>query len=322
MSATGPGFDAELSSDGYAWWYLDATSDDGRFGLCLIAFLGSVFSPYYASARRRGTTAPLNHCAFNIVLRGGVKRWCMTERPSSRVRVTPEALRIGPSQLAWDGCEFNFELNERGAPLPLGVRGSVRVRPQLQPNVICPLDRDAHHAWIPLAPCARVDVRLEEPALHWQGDGYLDSNRGDRALEQDFQGWQWSRASSSRGTSVFYETQHRSEPPWPIALLFTANGARVIKTPPRVLLPRSGWGISRQARSEDPSATRIVATLVDAPFYARSLLTTRLQGEAAVTVHESLNLDRFRRPWIQWMLPFRMPRWRGRQRAEALRDNI
>ncbi len=35
------------------WWYVDALSDDGRHGLTLIAFIGSVFSPYYAWARRR-----------------------------------------------------------------------------------------------------------------------------------------------------------------------------------------------------------------------------------------------------------------------------
>jgi len=42
---------------GYAWWYVDALSADGRFGLSIIAFVGSVFSPYYALARRRGAAA-------------------------------------------------------------------------------------------------------------------------------------------------------------------------------------------------------------------------------------------------------------------------
>ena len=45
--------------DGYVWWYVDALSDDGRHGLTLIAFIGSVFSPYYALARRRGAGDPL-----------------------------------------------------------------------------------------------------------------------------------------------------------------------------------------------------------------------------------------------------------------------
>ena len=41
-------------TDGYVWWYVDALSDDGQHGLTLIAFIGSVFSPFYAWSRRRG----------------------------------------------------------------------------------------------------------------------------------------------------------------------------------------------------------------------------------------------------------------------------
>ena len=52
------------------WWYLDALSDDGRHGLTVIAFIGSVFSPYYALARRRGAGDPLDHCALNVALYG------------------------------------------------------------------------------------------------------------------------------------------------------------------------------------------------------------------------------------------------------------
>ena len=47
------GFDARVPSDGYRWWYLDAFSDDGKAALTIIVFIGSVFSPYYYSARRR-----------------------------------------------------------------------------------------------------------------------------------------------------------------------------------------------------------------------------------------------------------------------------
>src|SRR5579883_2096516 len=43
-------FDGPVPDGGYVWWYLDALSDDGVFGLTAIAFLGSVFSPYYAWA--------------------------------------------------------------------------------------------------------------------------------------------------------------------------------------------------------------------------------------------------------------------------------
>ena len=55
----GPRFDAPVRPGGYAWWYVDAFSDDGRFGLTLIAFVGSVFSPYYAWRGRRGAGTAL-----------------------------------------------------------------------------------------------------------------------------------------------------------------------------------------------------------------------------------------------------------------------
>jgi len=273
-----------------------------------------VFSPYYAAARRRGAAEPLDYCAFNIVLTGATRRWCMTERPRSRLRRGTHALHIGPSTLHWDGSGYRFELAERGCPLPQAVRGSVRVQPLLQPGLAYPLDRGGHHLWAPLAPRARIEVALQAPQLHWCGEAYFDSNRGDRALEQDFRGWQWSRASLPDGAAVFYETEHHSDAPWPLAVQFAENATRPMTLPAHVPLPRSGWGIARKARSDDSGATQLLRTLVDAPFYARSLLRTQLGGAAAVTVHESLDLQRFRSRWVQWMLPFRMPRYRGRQR--------
>jgi carotenoid 1,2-hydratase len=54
----GPRFDEDIPPGGYSWWYVDAISDDGQHGLTIIAFLGSVFSPYY---KRSGRGDPLNH---------------------------------------------------------------------------------------------------------------------------------------------------------------------------------------------------------------------------------------------------------------------
>ena len=42
-----PEFDWPVPPGGYCWWYVDATSDCGQFALTVIAFVGSVFSPYY-----------------------------------------------------------------------------------------------------------------------------------------------------------------------------------------------------------------------------------------------------------------------------------
>ena len=315
MPVAGPGFDAALNPGGYAWWYLDAISDDGAHGICIIAFLGSVFSPYYAAARRYRAGAPLDHCAFNIVLTGGMRRWCMTERPRECVQAEQTSLRIGASTLRWDGSGYQFDLAERGCPLPQAVRGTVRVQPQQLPGLAYALDRAGLHRWAPLAPRARIEVQLREPALSWCGDAYFDSNRGQRALEHDFSGWQWSRAAVPAGAAVFYEPRHRREPPWPLALQFDHGAVRELELPALLALPRSGWRISRQVRTHAAEHTRLLRTLVDAPFYARSLLHTRFGAATVLTVHESLDLDRFRRRWVQWLLPFRMPRYRGRQRA-------
>ena len=88
----GPRFDLAVAPGGYAWWYLDALSDDGQHGLTIIAFIGSVFSPYYAWARERtagGAAEALNHCAFNVALYGQASHgWAASfSRPGARSRL-------------------------------------------------------------------------------------------------------------------------------------------------------------------------------------------------------------------------------------------
>ena len=61
MEATAAGrpeFDAAVPRSGYRWWYVDGISDDGRNAVVVIAFVGSVFSPYYFRARSRGPADP------------------------------------------------------------------------------------------------------------------------------------------------------------------------------------------------------------------------------------------------------------------------
>src|SRR6056297_1090452 len=73
----GINFAEPVVDDGYLWWYVDAISDDGKQAITMIIFVGSVFSPYYAKARRKALTPAENHCAFNTILYGpaGKKRW-------------------------------------------------------------------------------------------------------------------------------------------------------------------------------------------------------------------------------------------------------
>ena len=72
-------------------------------------------------------------------------------------------------------------------------------------------------------------------------------------------------------------------------------------------LPGTKWLMERKTRA-DRGLASLVRTWEDAPFYVRSTLAARLFGEPVIAVQESLDLDRFSSPIVQFMLPYRMPR--------------
>ncbi len=296
-----------MPPQGYGWWYIDAMSDDRVHGLTIIAFIGSVFSPYYWWSGRRD---PLDHVALNVALYGPQGRWAMTERGRKSLVRTTDTLTIGPSAMRWDGDVLVVDFNEVGAPIPRGLRGSARIIPDSFATQAFPLDPAGRHIWQPVAPRARVEVTLAEPALSWSGTGYIDSNRGLEPLEAGFADWQWARAHLSADTAVFYEGVRRDGSEFALALRFDAHGnAEPITAPPSSMLPRTGWRVDRRAWADAGSEARVIRTWENSPFYARSTVATRLFGEDVLAVHESLSLERFRAPIVKAMLPFRMPRW-------------
>jgi carotenoid 1,2-hydratase len=303
-------FDAPVARGGYSWWYVDALSDDGRHGITLIALIGSVFSPYYAAMRRRrGGGDPLHHVSLNVAIYGEGKRWSMTERGRGALRREKSWLQIGPSSLEWDGDSLVIHIDEIAAPLPVRIRGVVRVHPTAMLEKSYQLDPAGRHHWAPLAPCARVEVALERPSLRWSGVGYLDSNRGDEPLEAAFRRWDWSRTALKRGAAVLYDVTGRDGPGPLLGLRFDpAGGVEPFEPPPRVTLPSTRWRVERGTNADPQSSARVIETLEDTPFYARSVLETNLLGETATAMHESLCLDRFNSRWVQTLLPFRMPR--------------
>ena len=306
----GPDFSRVVPPNGYAWWYVDALSDDGQNGITIIAFIGSVFSPYYAFARRKALADPLNHCAVNVaVYRKGGNRWAMTERPRDAVSRTMNTFTVGPSHLSWDGKSLTINVDEISVPIPGRLRGTIRLVPTAITQRTFTLNQDDHHQWWPIAPCARVQVRLDHPRLSWQGDGYFDMNHGGAPLERGFSDWQWARGVMQEGTAILYDVLRRDGSRVHLAMTFDPNGRmQAFEPPPAVHLRRTGWRVDRSVHSE--GAAKIVRTLEDAPFYARSVVSAKLLGEHVTLMHESLSLDRFRMPIVQAMLPFRMPRSR------------
>ena len=294
-----------MARDGYAWWYVDALSDDGAHALTLIAFIGSVFSPYYAAARRRVPADPEQHVAVNVALYGPrAERWTMTERGRQHLERDAAHLRIGASTLRWQGDELDVEIDEWSVPWPRRVRGRLRLCALALPATAFALDAAARHRWQPIAPLARVEIEFDAPALRWSGNAYLDHNAGDEALESAFAHWSWSRrALDDGGAEMHYDVQRRDGSSLALALACRRDGRLVATEPPATTtLPRTRWGLARPARGP----VTLLRTLEDGPFYARSLLRGGEGGPFAV--HESLSLERFSRRWVRTLLPFRMPR--------------
>jgi carotenoid 1,2-hydratase len=158
-----------------------------------------------------------------------------------------------------------------------------------------------------------VEVEMTAPRLSWSGEGYLDSNHGEEPLEKAFRVWDWSRTPLPGGdTVVFYDLTDRHGREHALSLRFRPDGtAEPFTPPPRAALPPILWRVPRATRSEAERPARIVRTLEDTPFYARSVVASRLAGADVVGVHESLDLDRFSQRWVQVLLPFRMPRRGG-----------
>jgi carotenoid 1,2-hydratase len=309
---SGPDFSATVPGNGYAWWYVDALSDCGRHGLTLIAMLGCVFSPWYAAARRRGVAEPLEHSALNVALYGGGgRRWAMTERGALDVQQSESRLAIGRSTLHWDGRELVVEVDEREAPWPRPLRGRLRVRPAAVVHRPFTLDAAQRHTWWPIAPRCRVELEFSAPALRWSGHGYLDANEGRAPLEDDFDGWNWSRGSTGASTRVFYDTVPRAPDAAGrrLSLAFDDAGrVREVAAPPSRRLPPTPWGIARETRCDAGAAAEVLGTLESGPFYSRSLVRTQVGGAPMTAFHESVSLRRFAARWVQALLPVRLPR--------------
>jgi carotenoid 1,2-hydratase len=275
--------------------------------LTIIAFVGSVFSPYYAWTGRR---APEDHCAINVALYGAGARWAMTERGAGALVRSHDGFAVGTSALFWDGKGLDIDIDEVCAPLPRRVIGRVRLDIETLNGRAFDIESGGRHVWRPIAPLARVSVEMSRPALQWRGHAYFDMNRGNEPLEDGFRSWHWSRARMRDGARVFYEAEKRRGGETALSLIFTPKGEVVERPAPEIApLPQTRWRLPRVTRSERPA--RVLETLEDAPFYARSRIAHRVDGEDAISVHESLDLDRFAKPVVKAMLPFRMPRVRG-----------
>jgi len=317
VSAAGPAqpFDALALScaqarGGYAWWYIEAHDQaEGRYGLTLIVFAGSVFSPHYAARLHQGhADSGLDHPAVHFALyerepgKPSLSRqrlWVMNEYPPDALVKSASEIQVGKTALRYRPDGLDVEIDEDttrffGKP---GERVRVRLRIDTPLNIastIAPfaLGENAAgeaHFWQPIAPAATAQVELSCGALglRFSGHAYCDRNCGSGRLEDTFRRWSWAHGVTEArdpAALVLYQAQRWDGRVLALAVRYPAQpsphpdgGARIWRD------DASGWGGSAGGRTDylwlrvpprfvlgDFQAERIAkGRLEDAPFYAR-----------------------------------------------------
>lgn len=303
---TGPCFDLNIPPNGYGWWYMDGLSDDGTKAVSVIAFIGSVFSPWYSWSGRKN---PHDFCSINIVTYGKGGRWTMTERRERHVQITKNSFKVGPSKLEWDGKKLVLEFSEITIPHLDKIEGSITLTPESVNDLEVLLKPDGTHVWRPFSPISRLDIKTNKKGWNWQGNAYLDGNFGTRALEQDFNYWTWSRLPFKDKCLTFYDADLVDGSNTNIALSFKKDGTvEQVEAPPLQPITKTKWLLKRVARSDKEFSPYQSKALLDAPFYSRSELVTQIFKEKTTGVHETLNMKRFTNPFIKPLLCAKIPR--------------
>jgi carotenoid 1,2-hydratase len=246
---------------------------------------------------------------LNVALYGkSGHHWAMTERGTRTTERSATRFIIGPSDIKIEERGMTISIRERTTPFFSKMIGEVTLSPNVITDHVVALDPESTHHWRPVAPLAHIDVRFDHPRLAWSGHAYHDMNWGSRPLESTFDTWFWSRATSSEGAHIIYDKTLLDGSRSGFAIDIDDHGMiRERALPPETELGKSFWQMNRPARIDGPKGR--VTLIEDSPFYTRSLVETRIGNEQVTAFHESLSLTRFKTPWMQKMLPFRMPRW-------------
>ena len=264
--------------------------------------------------RRRGGGDPLDHCAVNVALYGaGASRWAMTERgraqPAAR---TPTRSRSGRARSPGTATRSRSGSTRSPRRCPRASAARCALQPAGLTGRSFALDAAGRHRWWPIAPCSRVEVALERPGAALERRRPTSTPTRRRAARGRLRHWDWSRAALPRrhrhplrraagATGGGLRSRMRFDPPG------RRRGHRA--RPPRV--DPAAHALAHAARRRAPTTAR--ASVVADPR-GRAVLRPLGAGLAPAAasrspaMHESLSLDRFRAPWVQAMLPFRMPR--------------
>ena len=137
-----PNFNLDVPPNGYAWWYIDGVEPNSGQAISIIAFIGSVFSPWYKWSGRK---QPQNNVCLNVATYGKKSRFTMTDRGKSALIQEAHKLTIGPSSLIWDPSkkELVIQVNEISSlPIISRLKGTITLKPSGITNVELPLTKE------------------------------------------------------------------------------------------------------------------------------------------------------------------------------------
>lgn len=302
----------------YQWWYFDALSEDGRFGLVAIYFVGGVFSAHYADRLADGQAAsPFEHPMVNLALYDRARRvsWVFSEYPQQELVIErPDLdLRIAGSRVQRDEAgSYTLTVDDDDFPAGRRVELSARFRPiapALELNAPG-LDDRGRHFWGAAAPACEVQVECPTLGWRWSGHGYHDVNHGLEPLHAGFRHWSWGRANIEGRTQLFYDAvdiegrrrrRIHSDGIWlgedGDDSLETSLSPWLLRVPTRWRAP--GLRVDEQRRWES------------SPFYTRGVSTFESPSGRAEGVSEHVDLQRFASPFVRWMLRYRIYRRPG-----------
>jgi carotenoid 1,2-hydratase len=316
------------ASGAYQWWYFDALSDDGRFGMVAIYFVGGVFSPLYADRLAAGIpAAPADHPMINLALYDRAKQvaWVFSELPREALTIHDPLLdvQIGGSRLTRTERGYELVVDDLDVPRGRRLEAKIRFEPQ-EPGLLPPGGRLSHarpHWWGSPAPHCRVTLDCPSLGLKWSGHGYHDVNAGAEPLHVGFREWGWGRARVGAETRIYYDAreadgvrvrhvltgrdgrlEHRELPP-------TAADARrwtpwLLRLPSE---PEAGELAGERLR------IRPVTRWESSPFYERWVASFAAGQAQALGICEHVDLGRFASPFVRFMLRYRIYRreWPG-----------
>lgn len=323
-----------LSTSGaYEWWYVDAQSADGEWGIVVIVFRGMPMSPDYLAALSTSSEVdPTDHCGYAVsvyhrgariatAFHGVPAQECAFSVTDCDVQAATVSIRRTS-----DGA-YSVHAITRVREVPHDVEITATLVPTSHPAGIA--SDPEPHAWIVAAPrcTAHVDVMLRESGavrthVQWSGMGYHDHNVGVRPMQADHGDWYWGRVHDADRTIVYLATPGAQQPSMWLGVadangLHWCDNVSFERHQRRISFMGLRYHRSIHCRGTLPSGGSLDVVCVNTnvvengPFYQRYASDWTVNGTPSKQqgMSEYMDCARYRRAWIR---PFLRTIWQQR----------